>query len=51
MIIHKSQYKHNTIKYSNYIKLLDYLSQMCNDKEYHKCMVKLDKFKVVMNEE
>ena len=46
MINRKTQYKHNTMKYSNYIKLLDYLSQMCNDKEYQKAMVKLDKFKI-----
>lgn len=46
MINRKSSYKQNTMKYSNYIKLLDYLSQMCNDKEYHKAVSKLDKFKI-----
>lgn len=46
MITRKSTYKHCTMKYSNYTKLLDYLSQMCNDKEYQKAMVKLDKFKI-----
>ena len=46
MINRKTQYKQNTMKYSNYIKLLDYLSKMCNDKEYQKAMVKLDKFKI-----
>lgn len=46
MIIYKSNYKYCTMKYSNYIKLLDYLSQMCNDKEYHKAVSKLDKFKI-----
>lgn len=50
MIIYKSNYKQNTMKYSNYIKLLDYLSQMCNDKEYQKAMVKLDKFNIVVGE-
>lgn len=41
MINRKSSYKHCTMKYSNYIKLLDYLSKMCNDKEYQKAMLKL----------
>lgn len=45
-MIKRSRYTKPTMKYSNYIKLLDYLSQMCNDKEYQKAMVKLNKFKV-----
>lgn len=48
MITRKSTYKHKhcTMKYPNYIKLLDYLSKICNDKEYQKAMVRLDKFKI-----
>lgn len=50
MINRQSRYKQNTMKYSNYIKFLDYLSEMCNDKEYHNAISKLDKFKVVVGE-
>lgn len=46
MISKNSKFKKNTIKYSDYIKLTGYLSNMCNDKEYHKAMIKLDKFKI-----
>ena len=33
-------------KYYDYIKLIDYLSENCTDKDYHKAMIKLDKFKI-----
>lgn len=46
MINRKSNYTKPAMKYSNYIKLLHYLSKMCNDKEYQKAMAKLDKFKI-----
>lgn len=46
MINRKSRYKQATIKYSNYIKLIDYLSANCTDKDYHKAMIKLDKFNI-----
>ena len=46
MITYKSSYNKQKMKYSNYVKLLDYLSKICNDKEYQKAMIKLDKFKI-----
>ncbi|WAW11552.1 hypothetical protein vBAcePPAc_0175 [Aeromonas phage vB_AceP_PAc] len=39
------------MKYSDYIKLIGYLSDNCNDKEYHKAMVKLDKFKIIVDKD
>ena len=48
MLTKKSHYKQNKIKYSEYIKLIDYLSENCTDKDYHKAMVKLDKFKIIV---
>lgn len=50
MITIKSQYTKPEIKYSDYIKLIDYLSEICNDKEYHKAMIKLDKFNIVVED-
>lgn len=50
MINRKSPYKQATMNYSDYIKLIGYLSQNCNDKDYHKAMVKLDKFKIVVKD-
>ena len=50
MITRRSRYKHCTMKYSNYIKLIDYLSANCTDKDYHKAMIKLDKFKIVIED-
>lgn len=50
MITRRSQYKHCTMKYSNYIKLIEYLSANCNDKDYHKAMIKLDKFKIIVKD-
>ena len=48
MINKRSQYKRNTLKYSDYIKLIGYLSTNCTDKDYHKAIVKLDKFKIIV---
>lgn len=47
MITRKSQYKHNSMKYSDYIKLIGYLNENCTDKNYHVAMTKLDKFKII----
>ena len=46
MINRKSTYKHCAMKYSDYIKLIGYLSANCTDKDYHKAMIKLDKFNI-----
>lgn len=50
MITRKSQYTKPEMKYSDYIKLIGYFSQNCNDKDYHSAMIKLDKFKIIMGE-
>lgn len=50
MINRKSTYNKPTMKYSNYIKLIGYLSANCTDKEYHKAMIKLDKFKIIVKD-
>ena len=50
MINRKSTYKHCTMKYSNYIKFIGYLSANCTDKDYHKAMIKLDKFKIIVED-
>lgn len=50
MINRKSTYKHYTMKYSDYIKLIGYLSANCTDKDYHKAMIKLDKFKIIIKD-
>lgn len=50
MLTKKSHYKQNTIKYSDYIKLIGYLSENCTHKEYHKAMAKLDKFKIIVED-
>ena len=47
MINRKSTYTKPTMNYYDYIKLIEYLSQNCNDKDYHKAMIKLDKFKII----
>ncbi len=38
--------KEKTMSYSSYIKLIGYLSENCTDKDYHKAMIKLDKFNI-----
>jgi hypothetical protein len=50
MVNKRSDYTKPTMKYSDYIKLLEYLSKVCNDKEYHKAMIKLDKFKIIVED-
>ncbi|WBF79560.1 hypothetical protein BNCALIDO_00171 [Aeromonas phage vB_AdhM_TS9] len=50
MINRKSQYTKPTMNYSNYIKLIGYLSANCTDKDYHKAMIKLDKFKIIVED-
>ena len=50
MINRKSTYKHCTMKYSDYIKLIGYLSENCTDKDYHKAMIKLDKFEIIVKD-
>ena len=50
MLTKKSHYKQNKIKYSAYIKLIDYLSKNCTDKDYHKAMIKIDKFKIIVED-
>lgn len=50
MINRKSTYKHCTMKYSDYIKLIGYLSANCTDKDYHVAMIKLDKFKIIVED-
>ena len=46
MVNKRSGYAKPTMKYCDYIKLVCYLSENCTDKDYHKAMVKLDKFKI-----
>lgn len=48
MINKRSGYTKPTMKYSNYIKLIGYLSANCTDKDYHKAMIKLNKFKIIV---
>ena len=50
MINKRSGYAKPTMSYSDYIKLIDYLSENCTDKDYHKAMVKLDKFKIIIKD-
>ena len=50
MINKRSGYTKPTIKYSDYIKLIGYLSANCTDKDYHKAMIKLDKFKIIVKD-
>lgn len=50
MINRKSTYTKSTLEYSNYIKLIGYLSENCTDKDYHKAMIKLDKFKIIVED-
>lgn len=50
MINRKSHYKQNTMKYCDYIKLIGYLSENCTDKDYHKAIIKLDKFKIIVKD-
>ena len=50
MINKRSGYTKPTMKYSNYIKLVGYLSANCTDKDYHKAMIKLDKFKIIVGD-
>ena len=48
MINRKSTYTKPTMNYSDYIKLIGYLSENCKDKDYHKAIIKLDKFKIIV---
>ena len=48
MINRKSTYTKPTVSYSSYIKLIGYLSENCTDKDYHKAMIKLNKFKIIV---
>ena len=50
MVNNRYGYAKPTIKYSDYIKLIGYLSENCTDKDYHKAMVKLDKFKIIVED-
>ena len=50
MVNKKSGYTKPTMKYLDYIKLIDYLSENCTDKDYHKAMIKLDKFKIIIED-
>lgn len=50
MINRKSQYTKPKMNYSNYIKLIGYLSANCTDTDYHKAMIKLDKFKIIIED-
>jgi len=50
MINRKSTYIHNTMKYSDYIKLIGYLADNCTDKDYHKAKIKLDKFNIIVKD-
>ena len=44
------QYTKPEMKYSDYVKLLSYLSGNCSTKEYYKASSKLDKFKIIVEE-
>ena len=48
MVNKRSGYAKPSIKYSDYIKLIGYLSENCTDKDYHMAMIKLDKFKIIV---
>ena len=48
MVNNRSGYAKPTMKYHNYIKLIVYLSENCTDKDYHKAMIKLDNFKIIV---
>lgn len=50
MINKRSGYTKQTMKYSDYIKLIGYLSANCTDKDYHKAIIKLDKFKIIVKD-
>lgn len=50
MINRKSTYTKLTMNYFNYIKLIGYLSANCTNKDYHKAMIKLDKFEIVVED-
>ncbi len=50
MVSKRSGYTKPTMKYHNYIKLIGYLSENCTDKDYHKAMIKLDKFKIIIKD-
>ena len=50
MVSKRSGYTKPTMKYSYYIKLIGYLSENCTDKDYHKAMIKLDKFKIIVED-
>lgn len=50
MISRKSTYIKPKMKYSDYIKLIGYLSANCTDKDYHKAMIKLDKFEIIIKD-
>lgn len=50
MINKRAGYTKPTMRYSDYIKLICYLSENCTDKDYHKAMVKLDKFKIIVKD-
>lgn len=47
MVNKKSGYTKLTMKYADYIKLIGYLYENCTGKDYHKAMVKLDKFEII----
>lgn len=51
MITRKSQYKQNTMKYSDYVKVCQYLYINCSVTDFHASMAKLDKFKIVVDNE
>ena len=50
MVNKKSDYTKPTMKYADYIKLIEYLSENCTDKDYHKAMIKIDKFKIIVED-
>lgn len=50
MVNKRSGYTKPTMKYSDYIKLIGYLSENCTDKDYHKAMAKLYKFKIIVED-
>ena len=50
MINKRSGYTKPTMKYSDYIKLIGYLSANCTDRDYHVAMIKLDKFKIIVED-
>lgn len=50
MVNKRSGYAKLTMKYCDYIKLIEYLSENCTDKDYHMAMVKLDKFEIIIED-